>query len=62
MDNVIKIKNDNGVKKKNIIHTKLRKNNLDKCKWLRKNISYDITLPYYKDSNFLAFDNDKLFK
>ncbi len=30
---VIKKENDN--KFKNIIHTKLRKNNIEKCKWLR---------------------------
>lgn len=30
---VIKKENDNEFK--NIIHTKLRKNNIEKCKWLR---------------------------
>lgn len=57
---MITIKNDNDVKMKNIIHTNLRKNNIKKCEWLKNNISADINVSNIKNSNFLAFDNDKL--
>lgn len=45
---------------KKIIHTKLRKNNIEKCEWLKNNILENIELPTKKISNFLAFDNNKL--
>lgn len=57
---MITIKNENNVEMKNIIHTNLRKNNMEKCEWLRNNQSPDINVPNTKNSNFLAFDNDKL--
>ena len=57
---MIVIKNENDNKLKNIIHTKLRKNNIKKCKWLRDNISEDITVSNVKNSNFLAFDDNEL--
>lgn len=57
---MITIKNDNNVEMKNIIHTNLRKNNREKCKWLKDNASADINVPNTKNSNFLAFDNNKL--
>lgn len=57
---MITIKNDNDVKMKNIIHTKLRKNNIEKCEWLKDNLSFDINVSNTKNSNFLAFDNNKL--
>lgn len=57
---MIIIKNDNNAEIKNIIHTKLRKNNLNKCEWLRTNISNDINISDIRDNNFLAFDDDKL--
>lgn len=57
---MITVKNDNNIEMKNIIHTKLRKNNLNKCKWLNDNVPADITISDIKNSNFLAFDDDKL--
>ena len=36
---MIIIKNDNNNELKNIIHTNLRKNNIEKCEWL-KNLLY----------------------
>ncbi len=57
---MITIKNENDIKFKNIIHTKLRKNNIEKCSWLKDNVSEDINISSVKNSNFLAFDNDKL--
>ena len=45
---------------KDIVHSNLRKNNIEKCQWLKNNISSDINIKNTKDSNFLAFDNDKL--
>lgn len=49
---------DNNNKLKNIIHTNLRKNNIEKCEWLKNNISKNIELPTKKDSNFLVFDDN----
>ena len=40
---MIIIKNENNIKLKNIIHTKLRKNNMEKCKWLKDNVSEHLT-------------------
>lgn len=57
---MIIIKNENNIKLKNIIHTKLRKNNMEKCKWLKDNVSEDITVSKVKNNNFLVFDNNKL--
>ena len=57
---MITIKNDNDVKMKNIIHTNLRKNNIEKCEWIKDNLSFDINVSNTKNSNFLAFDNNKL--
>ena len=57
---MVTIKNDNNIKMKNIIHTKLRKNNMEKCEWLKNNQSPDINESNSKNINFLAFDNDKL--
>lgn len=57
---MITIERDNNEEMKDIIHTNLRKNNREKCDWLRNNISADIKIPDMKNSNFLAFDNDKL--
>ncbi len=55
---VIKKKNDNEFK--NIIHTKLRKNNIEKCKWLKDNVSEDINVSSIENSNFLVFDDNLL--
>lgn len=57
---MITIKNDNNINFKNIIHTNLRKNNIQKCEWLKNNISSDINVSNIKNSNFLAFDDNKL--
>ena len=57
---MIIIKNDNNTEMKNIIHTNLRKNNREKCEWLKNNTFADIKISDIKNSNFLAFDNDKL--
>ena len=57
---MIKIVNDNNIEMKNIIHTNLRKNNREKCEWLKNNTSADIKISGTKTSNFLAFDNDRL--
>lgn len=57
---MITIINDNNNKLKNIIHTNLRKNNIEKCEWLKNNVSKNIELPTKKDSNFLVFDDNKL--
>jgi GNAT superfamily N-acetyltransferase len=57
---LITIINDNNNKLKNIIHTNLRKNNIEKCEWLKNNVSKNIELPTKKDSNFLVFDDNKL--
>lgn len=57
---MIKIVNDNNIEMKNIIHTNLRKNNREKCEWLKNNTSADIKVSGTKTSNFLAFDNDRL--
>ena len=55
---MITIKNENDIKFKKIIDTRLRKNNIEKCSWFKDNISEDISS--VKNNNFLAFDNDKL--
>lgn len=39
---MIIIKNDNNTEMKNIIHTNLRKNNREKCEWLKNNTFADI--------------------
>lgn len=57
---MITIKNENDIKFKKIIDTKLRKNNIEKCSWFKDNISEDINISSVKNNNFLAFDNDKL--
>ena len=57
---MITIKNDNNIEMKNIIHTNLRKNNREKCEWLKNYTSADRKVSDIKNSNFLAFDNDKL--
>lgn len=57
---MITIKNDNNIEMKNIIHTNLRKNNREKCEWLKNNISADINVSNIKNCNFLVYDNDKL--
>lgn len=57
---MIIIKNDNNIEMKKEIHTKLRKNNIEKCEWLKNNISEDINITNKVDVNFLAFDNEKL--
>lgn len=57
---MIIIKNDNNNELKNIIHTNLRKNNIEKCEWLKNNVSENIELPTKKNSNFLAFEDNKL--
>jgi len=57
---MITIKNDNNVEMKNIIHINLRRNNREKCEWLRDNTPADIKISDMINSNFLAFDNDKL--
>lgn len=57
---MIIIKNDNSIEMKNIIHTKLRRNNIEKCKWLKNNETEDITVSIIKNCNFLAFDDKKL--
>lgn len=57
---MIMIKNDNDIEMKNIIHTNLRKNNIEKCEWLRNNVSTNIKISNAKNSNFLAFDDNKL--
>ncbi|MBQ4558460.1 MAG: GNAT family N-acetyltransferase [Clostridia bacterium] len=53
------ISNNDEIYKKSI-HFKLRKNNIEKCDWIKNNISQDINLPITKQQNFLAFDEDKL--
>ena len=57
---MITIKNDNDIEMKNIIHTNLRKSNREKCQWLKNNSHADIKISDIKNSNFLAFDNDRL--
>ena len=57
---MITIKNDNNIEMKNIIHTKLRKNNREKCEWLKNYTSANIKVSDIKNCNFLAFDDDKL--
>ena len=57
---MITIKNNNNIEMKNIIHSNLRKNNIEKCKWLKDNVTEDITASNIKNNNFLAFDNEKL--
>ncbi len=57
---MIQIKNDNNVELKKVIHTKLRKNNRNKCKWLKDNTSENVDETSTKTSNFLAFDDNKL--
>ena len=57
---MITIKNDNNIEMKNIIHTNLRKNNREKCEWLKNNTSADINVSDIKNCNFLVYDNDKL--
>ena len=57
---MITIKNDNNMEMKDIIHTKLRKNNREKCEWLKDNTSADIKISDMKSNNFLAFDDNKL--
>lgn len=57
---MIILKNDNDINNKNIIHTKLRRNNLDKCEWLNKNVPNDIKVSDTIQNNFLAFDDKKL--
>lgn len=57
---MITIKNDNNDKLENIIHTNLRKNNIEKCEWLKNNVSENIELPTKKNRNFLVFDDNKL--
>lgn len=57
---MITIKNENDDKLKNIIHTNLRKNNIEKCKWLKDNVSEDITISNIRNCNFFAFDDNKL--
>lgn len=57
---MIVIEQDNNIEMKNIIHTKLRRNNREKCEWLRNNTPADIKISDMINSNFLAFDNDKL--
>lgn len=57
---MIIIRNDNNKQMKDIIHTSLRKNNIEKCEWLKNNISPDINVSNIQDYNFLAFDDGKL--
>ena len=57
---MITIKNENDIKFKKIINTRLRKNNMEKCSWFKDNISEDINISSVKNNNFLEFDNDKL--
>lgn len=57
---MITIKNDDDIRMKNIIHTKLRKNNIEKSEWLKNNVSADINESNIKNSNFLAYDDNKL--
>lgn len=57
---MIIIKNDNNEVNKNIIHTKLRRNNLDKCEWLNKHVPADVKVSDTVENNFLAFDDGKL--
>ena len=57
---MLKIIIDNNVDYKNNIHMKLRKNNRDKCKWLRDNVSSNIEKKDFIEYNFYAFDGEKL--
>lgn len=57
---MITIKRDNNEELKDIIHSNLRKNNREKCEWLKNNTSADIKISGTKTSNFLAFDNERL--
>lgn len=57
---MIIIKEDNDIKKKEIIHRDLRKSNIDKCEWIRNNETIDINIPIEEEKNFLAFDGNKL--
>ncbi len=57
---MITIKNDSNRKYKDIINSKLRENNRSKSKWLRENLTENINLSSFKQSNFLAFDKDNL--
>ncbi|WP_289466263.1 hypothetical protein, partial [Klebsiella pneumoniae] len=45
---------------KQIIHRNLRKNNIDKCEWIKNNITSDINIPIQEEKNFLVFDEDEL--
>lgn len=57
---MITIRQDNNEEKKNYVHTHLRENNRNKCKWLFDNVSPDVTEPDTIEINFLAFDNEKV--
>lgn len=57
---MITIKRDNNEEMKKIIHTNLRKNNMEKCEWLKNNMSIDINIPNEEKNNFLAFDDENL--
>lgn len=57
---MIVIKNENDNKFKDIIHTKLRKNNIEKCNWLKDNVSEEINASSIEKSNFLVFDDNLL--
>lgn len=57
---VIIIRKDNDKKMRDMIHSNLRKNNIEKCKWLKENTSLDISISNVKNNNFLVFDNEKL--
>jgi len=54
------VKVDNSEELKNIIHSKLRKFNRSKCKWLHDAVTDDINTSSRRDCNFLIYDEDKL--
>lgn len=57
---MLTIKENNNIKMKEIIHRNLRKNNIDKCEWIKNNITSDINIPIQEEKNFLVFDEDEL--
>lgn len=57
---MIVIKEDNDIKKKEIVHTNLRKSNIEKCKWFRLHETADVNIPLEEERNFLVYDNNNL--
>ena len=56
---MLTIKENNNIKMKEIIHRNLRKNNIDKCEWIKNNITSYINIPIQEEKNFLVFDENE---